>query len=190
MIVINKDASDEELVVACREGNETAWETIVYKYQNLIFSVPRRAGLDRDAASDVLQEVFKTLFEKLDSLEQPQFLRAWLTTTARHKTLHFIQKEKRGKIQPLFDEENKINYEVSDSAPPADEVLVRLEKENQIELALSKLDDRCRRLLTMLYFENGQIPYQFIADALDVPIGSIGPTRARCLKKLMKFLPE
>lgn len=190
MIKVTNDASDEELIIACREGNETAWEIIVYKYQNLIFSVPRRAGLDRDAASDVLQEVFKTLFEKLDLLEQPQFLRAWLTTTARHKTIHFIQKEKRGKILPLLDEENEIKYEVSDDALLPDENLIRLEKENQIELALSEIDVRCRRLLMMLYLEIEPISYQQIAETLDLPVGSIGPTRARCLKKLLKFLPE
>ena len=190
MMKITNDTPDEELIAACRGGLEAAWEIIVYKYQNLIFSIPRRAGLDSDAASDVLQEVFKTLFEKLDSLEQPQFLRAWLTTTTRHKTIHFIQREKRGKIQPLFDEENEINYEVPDRAPLPDEVLIRLEKENQIEAALSKIDVRCRSLLTMLYLETDQIPYQQVADALDLPIGSIGPTRARCLKKLLKFLPE
>jgi len=190
MIKITNDSTDEELVNACRSGSEAAWELIVYKYQNLIFSVPRRAGLDRDAASDVLQDVFKTLFEKLDSLEQPQFLRAWLTTTARHKTIHFIQKEKRGKFLPLLGEENEINYEVFDTALLPDEVLLRLEKENQIESALSKIDNRCRLLLTMLYLEIEQIPYQQIADALDLPVGSIGPTRARCLKKLLKFLPE
>lgn len=190
MIKISNDSPDEELVAACRAGREAAWETIVYKYQNLIFSVPRRAGLDRDAAADVLQEVFKTLFEKLDSLEQPQFLRAWLTTTARHKTIHHIQKEKRGKIQPLFGDENEIVYEVFDRQPLPDERLLRLEKEIQIEHALSKIDLRCRRLLTMLYLETEQIPYQKIADALDLPVGSIGPTRARCLKKLLKFLPE
>ena len=190
MIKITNDSPDEELIIACRSGLETAWEIVVHKYQNLVFSIPRRAGLGGDAASDVLQEVFKTLFEKLDSIEQPQFLRAWLTTTARHKTIHYIQREKRGKIQPLFGEDNEINYEIPDRALLPDEILVRLEKENQIEAALSKIDDRCRRLLTMLYFETGQIPYQEIADALDLPVGSIGPTRARCLKKLLKFLPD
>lgn len=137
-----------------------------------------------------MQEVFKTLFEKLDAIEQPQFLRAWLTTTARHKTIHFVQREKRGKFQPLFDEENEINYEVADRALLPDEILVRLEKEIQIEAALSQIDDRCRRLVTMLYLETEQIPYQEIADALGLPVGSIGPTRARCLKKLLKFLPD
>lgn len=190
MTKITNDSSDEELIIACRNGLEAAWEIIVYKYQNLIFSIPRRAGLDNDAASDVLQEVFKTLFEKLDSIEQPQFLCAWLTTTARYKTIHYIQREKYGKIQPLFDENNEINYEVPDRALLPDEILVRLEKESQIEAALSEIDDRCRRLLTMLYLETGQIPYQEIADALDLPVGSIGPTRARCLKKLLKSLPD
>jgi DNA-directed RNA polymerase specialized sigma24 family protein len=77
--------SDEELVNACRGGDESAWETIVYKYQNMLYAIPKRAGLSQDLAADVLQDVFKTLFEKLDAIEQPQYLRAWLTTTARIK---------------------------------------------------------------------------------------------------------
>lgn len=182
--------SDEDLINACRRGDEAAWETIVYKYQNLLYSIPRRAGLSEDLAADVLQEVFTILFQKLDQLEQPQFLRAWLTTTARHRTIHLIQRERRGKPVALFDEENNLRFEMKDEALLPDENLLRLEKENQLETAMEKLDDRCRRLISMLYLEIETISYQEITEKLDLPLGSIGPTRSRCLQKLIKLLPD
>ena len=190
MNVSTVNLSDEELVNACRGGDEAAWEQIVYKYQAMLYSIPKRAGLSQDLSADVLQEVFKTLFEKLNDIEQPQYLRAWLTTTARHKTIHLIQREKFGRINPLFDEENNLRYEVRDETLLADENLIRLEQANQIESAIGKIDERCRRLLTLLYFEVEPIPYEEIAMALNIPLGSIGPTRSRCLQKLIKFLPE
>jgi RNA polymerase sigma factor (sigma-70 family) len=182
--------SDEELVKACRSGDESAWEAIVFKYQNLLHSIPRRAGLSRDLASDILQEVFTTLFVKLDSLEKPEFLRAWLVTTTRHKTIHLIQRETRGKPRFIDHDEGEIAFQIPDRTPLADARLIQLERENQIENAFGEIDVRCRRLLTMLYLETEQIPYAEIAELLDIPLGSIGPTRARCLQKLLKFIPE
>ncbi len=190
-IVISQiKTTDEELVAACRRGDESAWETIVLKYQKMLFSIPRRAGLSKDLASDVLQNVFLTLFEKLDTLEQPQFLRAWLTTTTRHKTIHLIQRETRGRPKSLDELEEETFFEFPDKTPLQDEVLINLEKEQQIETAMSQMDERCRRLISLLYLETDKIAYTEIAEILDIPLGSIGPTRARCLQKLIKFLPD
>ena len=184
--------TDEELVQACRQGDESAWETIVYKYQNLLFSIPLRAGLRRDLAADVLQDVFTTLFQKLDTLEKPEYLRAWLVTTAQHKTLHLIQRESRGGGKPrsIDEMEETVGFEVPDKAILPDERLIQLEKEKQIETALTEIDARCRQLLTLLYLEKEQMPYAEIAEFLGIPLGSIGPTRARCLEKLIKLLPK
>jgi RNA polymerase sigma factor (sigma-70 family) len=182
--------TDEELVQACRRGDETAWETVVYKYQNLLYSIPMRAGLGRDLASDVLQEVFTTLFEKLDKIEKPEFLRAWLVTTTQHKTIHLIQRETRGRPKSIDDTEGDVFFEISDARPLPDENLFRLEREKQIEAALEAIEERCRRLLTMLYLDQDNASYVEIAEKLDIPLGSIGPTRARCLQKLIKLLPE
>jgi len=181
--------TDDELVKACRRGDESAWEKIVYKYQNLLFSIPRRAGLSRDFASDVLQEVFTTLFEKLETLENPEFLRAWLITTTHYKTLQLIYREKRGKYQSL-DEEEDSNFDIPDSQLLPDERFLQLEKEKQIEIALTSIDRRCSRLLRMLYLEEETVSYADIAQIFKIPVGSIGPTRARCLKKLIKLLPQ
>ena len=78
--------SDEELLRACRRGDEAAWEALVRRYQRLVYAVPRRAGLDEDAAADVFQDVFATLLENVGAIEQPSRLHAWLVTTARRKT--------------------------------------------------------------------------------------------------------
>lgn len=181
---------DEELVAACRKGDESAWEAITLKYQNLLYSIPRRAGLGVDLASDVLQEVFTTLYIKLDQLEKPEFLRAWLVTTTKHKTIHLISRETRGRPISIDNDESDTPFEITDGAPLADDVLIRLERERQIEDAFTHIDDRCRRLLTMLYMDSEKVPYAEIAESLGIPLGSIGPTRARCLQKLLKFIPE
>jgi len=183
--------NDEELVAACRSGNENAWESLVLKYQNLLFSVPRRAGLTKDLAADIVQEVFTTLFEKLDLLEKPEFLRAWLLTTTRHKTIHLIQRELRRKPKSIDgDDDGEYAFQIPDKLPLADEILIQFEKQKQIEEAFSHLEERCNRLLMMLYLEKEKYSYAEIAEILDIPLGSIGPTRARCLQKLMKFMPE
>lgn len=181
---------DEELVKACREGDESAWEAVTLKYQNLLYSIPRRAGLGKDLASDVLQEVFTTLYLKLDKLEKPEFLRAWLITTTKHKTIHLISRETRGRPRSIDDDENDTAFEIADAAPLADDILITLERERQIEEAFTNIDDRCRRLLMMLYLDSDKVPYAEVAEALGLPLGSIGPTRARCLQKLLKFIPE
>lgn len=156
----------------------------------MLFSIPRRAGLSVDSASDVLQDVFMTLFEKLKTLEQPQFLRTWLTTTTRYKTIQFIRRELNRQPKSLDENKDETIFEISDQSLLPDEVLIRLEREVQIEKAFSQLDERCRRLISMLYLEVEPIPYSEIADILKIPLGSIGPTRARCLKKLIKLLPD
>jgi len=182
--------TDEQLVKACREGDESAWEAVTYKYKNLLYSIPRRAGLSTDLASDVLQDVFTTLYLKLDALEKPEFLRAWLITTTKHKTMHLISRETRGRPRSIDDDENDPAFEIADKAPLADDVLIRLERQSQIESALTEIDTRCRTLLQMLYLDPDTRPYSEIAEELGIPLGSIGPTRARCLQKLLKFIPE
>lgn len=182
------ELSDEKLLAACRRGDEAAWEALVKRYQRLIYTIPRRAGLDEDRAAEVFQEVFTTLFEKLDKIEQPERLHAWLVTTARRKTWRLISREKN--LQSFDDNEageTRI-HEMPDHAPLADNVLVRLEEQHRVRTALAKLDERCRKLLTLLFYSDAPPPYAEIARSIGTTEGSIGPTRARCLQKLLRQL--
>ena len=181
-------ATDKELLIACRQGNESSWATLVDRYQRLVYAVPRRAGLNEDQASEVFQEVFVTLFEKMNEINEPDRLHAWLVTTARRKTWRLLSKERNLRSKQTNDDDEALV--VVDDSPLPDETLVRLEEQHRIRTALAGLDTRCQKLLTMLYFETEPLPYSEIAAILGTPEGSIGPTRARCLKKLLKLLGE
>lgn len=183
-------ATDKELLISCRQGNELAWATLVDRYQRLVYAVPRRAGLNEDLAGEVFQEVFVTLFEKMNEINEPDRLHAWLVTTARRKTWRLVSKQRSFQSTQTDDRGDDEVLLVVDDAPLPDETLVRLEEQHRIRTALGGLDPRCQKLLTMLYYEVEPPPYSEIAAILGTPEGSIGPTRARCLKKLLKLLGE
>jgi len=181
-------ATDKELLLLCRQGNESSWQALVDRYQRLVYAVPRRAGLNEDQAGEVFQEVFVTLFEKMNEINEPDRLHAWLVTTARRKTWRLLSKERS--LQSMQTGEDDEALVVVDDSPLPDETLVRLAEQHRIRAALAGLDDRCQQLLIMLYYQTETPPYSEIAAILGTPEGSIGPTRARCLKKLLKLLGE
>ena len=178
--------TDKELLLLCRQGNESSWQALVDRYQRLVYAVPRRAGLNEDQAGEVFQEVFMTLFEKMNEINEPDRLHAWLVTTARRKTWRLLSKERS--LQSMQTGEEDEALVVVDDSPLPDETLVRLEEQHRIRTALAGLDERCQQLLTMLYYQTETPPYSEIAAILGTPEGSIGPTRARCFKKLLKLL--
>jgi len=157
----------------------------------LLYTIPRRAGLDEDQAADVFQDVFTTLFEKLDEIEQPERIHAWLVTTARRKTWRIILSNKESRRRVVEDEE--ADYELAalpDSTPLPDELLLRLEAQHGVRMAITELDERCQKLITLLFYEEEVLSYAAIAQSLGTSEGSIGPTRARCLQKLLRLLEK
>ena len=180
-----------QLVLACRRGDQLAWERLIRRYQRLIYAIPLRAGLDEDHAAEIFQDVFTTLFEKLNDIEQPEKLHAWLVTTTRRKTLHAISKAQlRQQSQANIDETPYVATSLRDEAPLPDEQLLMLEEQHRIRTALSSLDERCKTLLEMLFYRSDPPSYAEIASSLGLPEGSIGPTRARCLAKLLRLLKQ
>ncbi|HEY0545055.1 MAG TPA: sigma-70 family RNA polymerase sigma factor [Pyrinomonadaceae bacterium] len=182
--------SDEKLVQACRAGDEAAWETLVNRYQRLIYTIPRRAGLDEDQSAEVFQDVFATLLKKLDGIEQPERIQAWLVTTARRMTWRLITREKSHAGSAVYsdDEDESEAAQLVDDAPLPDEVLLRLEEQERVRRAVAAMDERCRKLIQMLFYQTVSPAYAEIAEALGTTEGSIGPTRARCLQKLLRLL--
>ena len=183
--------NDEQLLAACRRGDEGAWEALVLRYQRLIYAIPRRAGLDEDAAAEIFQDVFTTLLESIENIEQPSRLQAWLVTTAKRKTWRAVGRTKA--LRPFASEEGGETdemYDLADEGLLPDEALTRLEEQHLVRAALGELGERCRKLLTMLFYQPEQPSYTEIAAALGTSEGSIGPTRARCLKKLLEGLKK
>lgn len=182
--------SDEELLRACGRGEEAAWEALVHRYQRLVYAVARRAGLGDDAAADVFQDVFATLLQKIESIEQPSRLHAWLVTIARRKTWLVIKRSRSTQQLGGGEDEEYEAASIPDEQMLPDEALVQSEEQHMVRTALSELDERCHRLLTMLFYSAEPPAYSEIAAALGTSEGSIGPTRARCLKKLLAALKK
>ncbi|MDY7109156.1 MAG: sigma-70 family RNA polymerase sigma factor [Planctomycetota bacterium] len=172
-------ADDETLVRACRAGDEAAWREIVTRYGRLVFSIPRRYGLDPEASEDVFQEVFSILVQQLPAIQNPTGLPKWLITTTHRVSCRAIRSA-RGKGARVQDG-------VDPGAPPPEEAL-RWERQHLVREGLRRLGGRCEELLTALYLDHEHVSYRHIARRLGMPVGSIGPTRARCLGKLMEIL--
>lgn len=186
------ELSDKQLLLACRNGDQAAWEALIKRYQRLMYAIPRRAGLDEDQSADIFQDVFATLFQKLDDIDQPERLHSWLVTTARRKTWRVISKHRTAR-NTVGDDESVTLEEMSnipDNAALPDQVLLKLEEQHRVRTAVAALDDRCRKLLTLLFYEAEPPSYAEIATSLGTSEGSIGPTRARCLEKMLRLLDK
>ncbi len=181
------EPSDEALVAACRAGDPAAWEALIERYQRLVFSIPRRAGLDADLSAEVFQQVFTILLERLDQIEHPMHIGAWLATTARREAQRVRWRE-RGSAPIRAAQADDDGQDILDTALLPDEVLLRLEDQHNIRTAVAALEDRCRRLLTLLFYQPVTPLYAEIAATIGATEGSIGPTRARCLQKLRRLL--
>ena len=182
------EPSDEALVLACRSGDATAWEALVDRYERLVYLIARHAGLDREQSADVLQRVFARMFERLAQIEQPALIGGWLATTARHEAWRFSQRERRARFASL--DALDLAEPVADTALLPEALMVSLEEQHQVRAAVAALDERCRRLLTLLFYRSDIPSYAEIAAKLNMSEGSIGPTRARCLQKLRRHLNE
>jgi RNA polymerase sigma factor (sigma-70 family) len=182
------EQTDVELIAACRRGDEAAWNALVDRYQRLIITIPRRAGLSEEQASDVFQEVFLTLFEKLDEIQQPEKIRSWMVTTAKFKTWSTVRRSK-GFYTPETEEEMEMEMaSLADTSPLADDRLIEMEQQHQIRAALKELEERCQKILSMIYMRDAAASYAEVAAAIGVGETSISPMRARCLQKLAKIL--
>lgn len=180
--------SDEELVAACRAGDENAWNILVGRYERLVYTVPFRFGLTPAEVEDVFQSVWLLLLKNLSTLRQPDRLAAWLVTTARRE----CWERRRG------TDFQRLTFVAPGSIPAAswveeqtaEEIVADYEEYRVLHQALAQLGDPCRRLLHSLYSDASTTSYAEIAAQLNIPIGSIGPTRARCLKKLKQIMEE
>lgn len=179
---------DSTLIAACRQGDANAWETLVMRYQRLIYSIPSRAGLDEQQSAEVFQIVFARLIEHLARLEQPDRVQAWLVTTAKRETWRLLRQRAAAGREVSTDDESA--QELPDHLPLPHETLQKLEDQHLVQLALEQLDARCRRLLVLLYYQDAPPSYTDVATELGIPSGSIGPTRARCLQKLRGQLKQ
>jgi len=170
---------DVDLVARCLDGRTDAWERLVDRYARLVRSIPRRYGLNDADADDVAQATFIQLHRSLDRLRDAERLSSWLITTAHRESWRV------GRKRP--DTADHLQETIADVGTPDPADAARWEREHAVRTALAELGGRCEALLTRL-FRDPSPDYHGIARDLDMPVGSIGPTRARCFGKLAPIL--
>jgi RNA polymerase sigma factor (sigma-70 family) len=160
-------------------GDQRAWDSLVAAHTNLLWSVARAHRLNAEDAGDAVQAAWLKLLENLDKIREPEHLAAWLATTTRRECLRLLRYRKR-EVVPA---DEALADAPDPTTPPPGTALLVAERDAQLWSLFETLPDRCRVLLRVLMCVP-EASYADIAAALDVPIGSIGPTRGRCLERL------
>lgn len=181
---------DRALVEACLGGDSDAWEALILRYQRLIYSIPLRAGFSPVDASDIFQSVCLKLFQKLTTLRKQEKISSWLMTTTTRECWRVVEKRRRETQPSIYDEdyERDIVNQLASREPLADQQRIAFERQQAVREAVEALSERCRSLITLLFYSKEEPSYSDIARITKVPLNSVGPTRARCLQKLKRFL--
>ncbi len=170
-------STDADLLRRCRDGDATAWEALVARYERLIFSVAVRNGLTREDAADVTQITFIALLDSINRVRDDERLAYWLMTVARRQSW---------RIRRRLDRERPMT-----EVPPASEDPIgRWERSVELYQALQQLGAPCQQLVTALYFDPAKPSYATLAARMGRSIGGLGPLRARCLQRLRSLLGE
>jgi RNA polymerase sigma factor (sigma-70 family) len=178
--LVRDDRSVTGLVTRAQAGDQQAWDTLVERYSPLIWSICRRYRLARADADDVSQAVWLHLVDTLSRLRDPAALPGWLATTTQRECLRVLRAAQRPHAAtPVIDAENIPDQHTG----IAEQELLAAERHAALREALTHLPPRCQQLIAMLTADP-PVPYTQISATLGIPVGSIGPTRSRCLDKL------
>lgn len=165
------------------DGDIQAWNGLVDQYNRLIWSITVKFKLPESDAADVVQTTWMRLIEHIDRIEQPDRVGSWLATTARNECLRHVAARKKIVLVPEdaeFDGADNQGAEV-------DEALLAGERAQIVRNAMTHLPPQWQQLMQLL-MADPPISYAEISDQLGLPVGSIGPTRGRCLAKLRVLL--
>ena len=186
--------SDEDpgwLVTAAAGGDQAAWHALVERFSGLVWSITRAYRLNRADAADVSQTTWLRLAEHIDKIDNPGRAGAWLATAARRECLQHIKAKTR-----TVPTEDMTRFDAASDDNPTEAEVLRAESEREeahrarlLWQAVGRLPERCRQLIRIL-MASPPPSYAEVAAALDLPVGSIGPTRARCLQRLRRELGE
>lgn len=169
-----------ELLRRAAERDQQAWDALVARFTDLLWAVGRAHRLSDADAADVVQTVWLRLVENLGRIDDPERLPGWLATTARRECLRTLRRSGREQLAPVDDIAVDL---VDEQAQPLDARLLADERDAALWACFQQLSERCRVLLRVLT-ATPPPAYAEVAAALGMPIGSIGPTRSRCLHRL------
>ncbi len=167
------------------EGDPRAWDELVNRHTRLLWSIGRAYRLDTADAADAVQTTWLRLLEHMHRIQDPDRLVGWLVTTMRRECLRILRRSGRERAR----QPDLVAVDPPDPGEPVDAALIRADRDRQLWEAFNRMPDRCRLLLRIM-ITSPPPPYEAIAALLEIPMGSIGPTRARCLTRLRAMLDQ
>lgn len=177
MLVDHESTGD--LVRRAGQGDADAWRALVGRYSRLLCAIARSYGLSGADADDVMQTTWLKLVERLTLLRDPGRAGAWLAVTARRESMAALRRQ--GRERPMLGPGPSVTG-------PHHTVFGR-DRVALVARALEAIPPRCRDLLELLVGSQ-RLSYAEISAALEIPVGSVGPTRARCLTRLRRELED
>lgn len=178
---VQAEPDDHVLLLRCRRGDAAAWTMLVRRYERLVYSVALRNGLDREDAADVTQVTFTALLESIDDLVRSERLGSWLMTVARRTAWRHLRGVARERERARL---LQVPQEV------ARDVLEDVERAELLHGALGQIAEPCRALLVALYLDPDEPSYAEVAARTGRAVGTIGPARARCLRRLRQVMGD
>lgn len=183
------------LVAAALDGREAAWNELVERLERVVWKAVNMMTSDPDIRDDAFAATWLRLAERLDSIREPDKLPGWLTTTATNEVRQIIRRRGRAEVsltatwrtgsdEGQGDLADRLVGDDGEHATP----VVRAESNAEVRRAFSRLDEACREVITVLVLADPPVPYDEASAMLGRPIGSLGPTRGRCLEKMRKLL--
>jgi RNA polymerase sigma factor (sigma-70 family) len=172
-----------QLVRRAAEGDQASWECLVDKYARLVWAITRDFKLGESDAADVAQATWLRLLEHIDRIQYPERVGSWLAATARNECLRSLASRKR----VVLAHDDMMLEGIAALGPDVDEGLLAAERAQAVREALTHLPRRWQQLLELL-MSDPPVPYAEISDQLGLPMGSIGPTRRRCLARLQVLM--
>lgn len=180
------DPSSAELVERAALGDEASWNLITERFNNLLWSIARSYRLDTADAADVVQTTWLRLVENLGRIREPERLAGWLATTARNECLNLVRR--LGRESVVWDPDLPVET-ADDFLPPLDTGLLEEERDVHLWRSFEQLSAQCQALLRVL-IATEPVTYAQVAETFGMPVGSIGPTRMRCLDRLRKITDQ
>ncbi len=164
------------------QGDQSAWSSLVERFTPLLWAVARAHRLSDSDAADAVQGTWLRLVENLGRIREPERVGAWLSTTCRRECLAILRRSSR---EVPVDHDRVIDL-TPDPDAAVDTALIQQERDARLWSVFDGLNDPCRRLLRVLMTDPPPA-YDEVSASLGMPIGSIGPTRGRCLNKLYEL---
>lgn len=169
------ESSDAGVLERLRAGDARTWDAVVERYSRLVWSIPLTIGLGPEDAADIAQMAFTELLIQLHSIRDETALGAWLATVARRQS--WRRARSRSREMP---DDTLTRHDGAATTDDSD----RVDTLMWIDAGLATLGERCRALLQLLYLSGAEPSYEEVGRRLGMPVGSIGPTRQRCLSQL------